>query len=285
MVWPANQQKFTKETIAPNKSLQNSFRPTTTGDEEMKTGFNRVSRSRSRSKNIMERARSFERAAAADLQPSSRPVSRAGSFRNRSPSGNRAHVDEMWTNQIERPSSRTDVDSRRFGEIGRVNTLDWEERIHASTENIPPKTPPPKRREMNIGRNDDERGMATPPPPPPVRSFQKVGDEAFPPPPCSSADSRSKLSEESVSQLVEDNKERIVKQWVESTTSQGDIHRELERFAFDIAESVVSTLEKNSEKKVEYLPEKKAGNWTPCRFLFANKTCDKTNIVDRNSEY
>ena len=60
----------------------------------------RISRSRSRSKNIMERARSFERAAHDAAMGggaggemtgagggTSRPVSRSGSFRNRSSSG------------------------------------------------------------------------------------------------------------------------------------------------------------------------------------------------------
>ena len=43
--------------------------------------------------------------------------------------------DDHWEHQqqqqsvVDRPASRTDVDSRRFGEIGRLNTRDWEERI------------------------------------------------------------------------------------------------------------------------------------------------------------
>ena len=239
-----------------NKTFHNTFKQAQqSNEEEMKTGFNRVSRSRSRSKNIMERARSFERTAAVESRGNSRPVSRNGSFRNRSPSASRNNIDEMWSNQLERPGSRTDVDSRRFADIGRVNTLDWEERIHGSMDNLPTKTPPMKRREMNLSRNVEERTMATKtpePPPPPSRSFQNIrAEEAFPPPPCSS-DTRSKLSEESVNLLSEENKENIVKQWVESTTqSTGDINRELERFAYDIAESVVSTLEKNTERKVE----------------------------------
>merc|ERR1719499_725955 len=60
----------------------------------------------------------------------------------------------------------------------------------------------------------------------------------FPPPPESDSKS-SKLSEESVGQLSEENKENIVKQWVESTTqSAEEIAKELEKFAYDIAESV-----------------------------------------------
>merc|ERR1719357_1151421 len=73
----------------------------------------------------------------------------------------------------------------------------------------------------------------------------------FPPPPESDSKS-SKLSEESVGQLSEENKENIVKQWVESTTqSAEEIAKELEKFAYDIAESVVSNMEKNSEKKTQ----------------------------------
>jgi hypothetical protein len=161
-------------------------------------------------------------------------------------------------NQVERPGSRTDVDSRRFGEIGKVQTADWEGRIKGSTENLPTRTPPPKRRELNTKRNpDSERGLDTKtpePPPPPTRMTYppntiKEPECEFPPPPES--DTKSKLSEESVSQLSEENKENIVKQWVESTTqSAEDIAKELEKFAYDIAETVVSNMEKNSEKKV-----------------------------------
>ena len=225
----------------------------------MRQSSHRISRSNSRSKNIMDRARSFERAAA-DSRGNSRPASRTGSIasRHRSPSGNRGQVDEMWMNQLERPGSRTDVDSRRFGEIGKVLTSDWEERIKGSTENLPTRTPPLKRRELNMKRNPDlERGLDTKtpePPPPPTRMTYppntiKEPECEFPPPPES--DTKSKLSEESVGQISEENKENIVKQWVESTTqSAEEIAKELEKFAYDIAETVVSNMEKNSEKKV-----------------------------------
>merc|ERR1711892_1457649 len=228
---------------------------------EMRQSSHRISRSNSRSKNIMDRARSFERAAA-DSRGNSRPASRTGSIasRHRSPSGNRGQVDEMWMNQLERPGSRTDVDSRRFGEIGKVLTSDWEERIKGSTENLPTRTPPLKRRELNMKRNPDlERGLDTKtpgPPRPPTRMTYppntiKEPECEFPPPPES--DTKSKLSEESVGQISEENKENIVKQWVESTTqSAEEIAKELEKFAYDIAETVVSNMEKNSEKKESY---------------------------------
>merc|ERR1712096_515342 len=122
--------------------------------------------------NIMDRARSFERAAA-ESRGNSRPASRTGSIasRHRSPSGNRGQVDEMWMNQMERPGSRTDVDSRRFGEIGKVQTSEWEGRIKGSVENLPTR-------------------MTYPP------NTIKEPEAEFPPPPDS--DTKSKLSEESV---------------------------------------------------------------------------------------
>merc|ERR1711892_119185 len=284
VVWPANQSKLEKQTVDTSKTFQNAFKQATgqvdqphkwlqksEHDElekkiekasfEMRQGAHRISRSNSRSKNIMDRARSFERAAA-ESRGNSRPASRTGSIasRHRSPSGNRGQVDEMWMNQMERPGSRTDVDSRRFGEIGKVQTAEWEGRIKGSMENLPTRTPPPKRREINMKRNpDSDRGLDTKtpePPPPPTRMTYppntiKEPEAEFPPPPDS--DTKSKLSEESVGQLSEENKENIVKQWVESTTqSAEDIAKELEKFAYDIAETVVSNMEKNSEKKDSY---------------------------------
>merc|ERR1719308_676235 len=145
-------------------------------------------------------------------------------------------------NQLERPSSRTDVDSRRFGEIGRVQTAEWEGRIKGSTENLPTRTPPPKRKELNMKRNPDlERGFDTKtpePPPPPTRMTYppntiKEPECEFPPPPES--DTKSKLSEESVGQISAENRAK-----------------ELEKFAYDIAETVVSNMEKNSEKKESF---------------------------------
>merc|ERR1711887_70187 len=282
VVWPANQTKLEKQTVDTSKTFQNAFKQATgqvdqphkwlqksqTSDEhelekktDMRQAAHRMSRSNSRSKNIMDRARSFERAAA-ESRGNSRPASRTGSIggRHRSPSGNRGQVEEMWMNQLERPSSRTDVDSRRFGEIGRVQTAEWEGRIKGSTENLPTRTPPPKRKELNMKRNPDlERGFDTKtpePPPPPTRMTYppntiKEPECEFPPPPES--DTKSKLSEESVGQISEENKENIVKQWVESTTqSAEEIAKELEKFAYDIAETVVSNMEKNSEKKESF---------------------------------
>ena len=269
-MWPApGGARTEKQTVDTIKTFQNAFKQATTvtsgaqqqvdqphkwlqqNNEEASTG-QRISRSRSKSKNIMDRARSFERAAA----ESSRPASRNGSH-HRSPSANRSHMEDMWMSQMERPGSRTDVDSRRFDEIGRVQTSDWEQRIKGSMESLPTKTPPPKRRELNMKRNDLDRNADTrtpEPPPPPTRMTYPPNtirdtDPDFPPPPVS--ENSSKLSEESVGQISEENKENIVKQWVESTTkSAEEIAKELEKFAYDIAETVVSNMERSSDKKV-----------------------------------
>merc|ERR1712042_410076 len=135
------------------------------------------------------------------------------------------------------------------------------ERIKGSMENVSLRTPPMKRKEINLKKNHDvERALDTKtpePPPPPTRMTYppnsiKDPECEFPPPPESDSKS-SKLSEESVGQLSEENKENIVKQWVESTTqSAEEIAKELEKFAYDIAESVVSNMEKNSEKKESF---------------------------------
>ena len=250
------QQVTTQQQVdQPHKWLQQ-------GEAVEAPNGHRVSRSRSKSKNIMERARSFERAAA----ESSRPASRNGSH-HRSPSANKSNMEEMWMSQLERPGSRTDVDSRRFDEIGRVQTTEWEQRIKGcgSIESLPTKTPPPKRREINMKRNPDlDRNVETrtpePPPPPtrmtyPPNTIRDSGElPEFPPPPVS--DGSSKLSEESVGQISEENKENIVKQWVESTTkSAEEIAKELEKFAYDIAETVVTNMERSSEKKVDLTTE------------------------------
>lgn len=246
---------------------------------DVKQGSQRIARSRSRSKNIMERARSFERVA----EEVSRPGSRAGSgYRHRSPSlGNKSQGgDEACINLNERPGSRTDTDTRRFADIGRVNTMDWEHKITGSTENIVGRTPPPKRRELKgpappqntthqqkvCGSIDkaswppvhmeDERVLATktpePPPPPtrctyPPNTLVKEHSPPFPRPP---SEATNKLSEETVLQLEEEHKQDIVKQWVESTAQNAeDMAKELEKFAYDIAETVVNNMEKKSEKK------------------------------------
>ena len=269
VVWPAqgSQRLHQAGTVETVKTFQHAFKQASLASSQqeqqppphhwlqhqeepqpVRPAGGRVSRSNSRSRNIMERARSFERAAA----ETSRPASRAG---QRSPSAHRAQLEENWLSQVERPPSRTDVDSRRFEDIGRVAKTEWEQRIRGSVEreSLPTRTPPPRRREISMKRAGD---TSTPePPPPPTRmtyppnTIRPDCETDFPPPPVS--DSSSKLSEESVGQISEENKENIVKQWVESTTkSAEEIAKELEKFAYDIAETVVSNMERSSDKKV-----------------------------------
>merc|ERR1719516_10674 len=100
-------------------------------------------RSKRSTLSLMERARSFERPA----EEVQHPQQNRNRSKHRSPSANKSYTDESWTNQLERPASRTDVDSPRFDEIGRVQTTDWEHRIKGSMESIPTRTPPVRRRE------------------------------------------------------------------------------------------------------------------------------------------
>jgi hypothetical protein len=149
----------------------------------------------------------------------------------------------------DRPASRTDVDSRRFVEIGRLSTRDWEERIQqqGSTENLNAfRTPPPRRRELSLshattaaaaGKAGEEqagqqrRGVRTPEPPPPVEpaaayvAANRERSPPLPPPPAaanSSGGGGSWLSAASVNQLMSEEEDRgaIVQQWVESTSHQ-----------------------------------------------------------------
>lgn len=132
----------------------------------------------------------------------------------------------------------------RFGEIGRVSTSDWENRIRGSSEQLATRTPPPRRRELGLR---EEQTRTPEPPPPPARLVHPPNTVVdFPPPPAD----QSELSEESVGQLSEENKENIVKQWVESTGRAEDLVQELEKFAYNIAESVVTTMENREERKV-----------------------------------
>ena len=167
VVWPAPGpgRGRAERTPEPGRSFKQAAAPWQQPAEEEPLRP-RVSRSRSRSKNIMERARSFERAAAETVV--SRPASRAS---HRSPSGPRAGGEDWAGAGLERPASRTDVDSRRFGEIGRVAVADWEQRIRGGVESAAvPRTPPPRRRELPA-RREERGGVETPePPPPPART-------------------------------------------------------------------------------------------------------------------
>lgn len=94
---------------------------------------NRQSRSRSRSRNIMERARSFERQAENQRSrfngsPSPKVLRSPslGAFKqNKS--------DSYWQHTLEesqsRPASRTDHESRRWASIGKLDVSNWEQKI------------------------------------------------------------------------------------------------------------------------------------------------------------
>ena len=215
----------------------------------------RLSRSRSRSKNIMERARSFERAAAeaaigGGSAGSSRAPSRQGSSNNipnqlrgrrnrRSPSVGRQMAD-FWQGEVQnlsRPSSRA---GGRERSVGRVDVSQWEAAASKAKENsVPPKTPPPKRREMkppsHLGpRNADDleesapgfRSPSPPVPPPPPRnmSSRSKTDDSF-------NNTNAELSEATIQSLSQEEKEQIVEQWVRQTSTQ-EARDELEQFAY-----------------------------------------------------
>jgi hypothetical protein len=232
-----------------------------------------LSRSRSKSKNIMERARSFERAAAEAAigsNPGSRAPSRQGSFSNvpggqargrrRSPSVGRQLADYWQTEATSRPASR----AGRERSVGRLDTAQWEATVAKAKANPapPPKTPPQKRRPMkapspapkepeispahqfprhNVNqdwphaaspiRKDHERLPSPPPPPPPRHLKESSGTE---------------LSAASIQTLSKEDKDDIVEQWVRQSSTQ-QARDELEQFAYEIAESVVSTLERSNQ--------------------------------------
>ena len=221
----------------------------------------RQSRSRSRSKNIMERARSFERAAAeaAAGQTSanhSRAPSRQGSssnvpqmtrmsrHRQRSPSAGH-QMAEFWQHEVQATTSRPSSRAGRERSVGRVDTSQWENQAKPQGP-PPPKTPPQKRKVLKAP-------SPSPPPPPIATSFPaKVASGATnhpddhastppppPPPPRHLPANAQELN--SIQTLSREEKEQIVEQWVEHTSSQS----ELEQFAYEIAETVVSSMERS----------------------------------------
>ena len=237
-----------------------------------------LSRSRSKSKNIMDRARSFERAAeAVGSAHSSRAPSRQGSSSNipqqhqvgqggrgpshrrtRSPSAGRQMADFWQTeaNSQSRPQSR----AGRERSVGRVDTSHWEAAMaKAKKQGPPPKTPPQRRRELKAP------SPAPPPPPPqtapmpPPRAIATTAapvvledrgrpdhESTPPPPPPPPLPQESELK--SIQSLSQEEKEQIVEQWVQQTSTQQQAQDELEKFAYEIAETVVSTMEKHQVK-------------------------------------
>ena len=258
----ASEHHLQSTTEAMELEIQKRLWDATTG--------RRQSRSRSRSKNIMERARSFERAAAeaaagGSSTNNSRAPSRQGSTSNvpaqvrmsrssggrgrqRSPSAGR-QMAEFWQQEVvnqasnSRPSSRAGAAGRERS-VGRVDTSPWENN-QAGPPPPPPKTPPPKRKLVQPPPvpvsappqpcfpakalvQDDHADTPPPPPPPPRNLSTPTGQELT-----------------SIQTLSREEKEQIVEQWVQHTSSQS----ELEQFAYEIAETVVSSMERSHHQE------------------------------------
>ena len=100
---------------------------------------NRMSRSRSRSHQIMERARSFDRLAAETCHsnPGSRPPSRARG--RRSPSLGRQLTDYWQQGSSSRPESRGPEfePPKRWQSVGKIDTAQWESRIRDASPLVP----------------------------------------------------------------------------------------------------------------------------------------------------
>lgn len=253
----ASEHHLQSTTEAMELEIQKRLWDATTG--------RRQSRSRSRSKNIMDRARSFERAAAeAAATPgsanNSRAPSRQGSTSNvpggrmsrprqRSPSAGGRQMAEFWQQEVvqasnSRPSSR----AGRERSVGRVDTTPWENTVKPHVLPPPTKTPPPKRKLVQPPSvtphsvpqpsfpakvalvQDHDHASTPPPPPPPPRHLQ----------PTQAPEGKQELT--SIQTLSREEKEQIVEQWVQNTSSQS----ELEQFAYEIAETVVSSMEQRS---------------------------------------
>ncbi len=95
-------------------------------------------RSRSRSHQIMERARSFDRLAAETCHsnPGSRPPSRARG--RRSPSFGRQLNDQWQQGSSSRPESRGPEfePPKRWQSVGRIDTAQWESRIRDASPQV-----------------------------------------------------------------------------------------------------------------------------------------------------
>ena len=219
----------------------------------------------------MERAKTFEAAAGNESNHSSRNQSRAGSVARgrRSPSVGR-QLAEHWNQAVERssrPSSRGPTEEPR--NVGRVDTSAWETR-NQSAPAAPPKTPPPKRRELaapsplpreeappvSFPREKVLDNVQWPPSRPESRAAARTPE----PPPrktyaANTVREDNLLNQASIQLLsarAEEAKEQSVEEWVRQTSQQYQEDIELEKFAHDIAETVVSNLEKQhlTEQKV-----------------------------------
>lgn len=217
-------------------------------------GNNRLSRSKSKS--ILDRAKSYERSTMnANEVSMSLPGSRRGSFSRRvqSPSMNgrigRNQNDNFWQTAVDgsdsRPHSRTDHDSRKWSSVGKLNTSDWEEKIRNAGKSSHQLQGP---RRIQYDRNlpyPTEGGNASD-----QHHFQQKS-------------STSKTNSSSLNQLAQScSKEEIIEQWMRQSSSNPSqkIHSanneeekglgskqnddELRKFAYDVAQSMVSSMER-----------------------------------------
>ena len=225
-------------------------------------------------------------------------------------------IADQWHAQVERNARSQSRGRERHPSVGRVDTKAWEQ-SQVNKEEQPPKTPPPKRKELpgpsaiprdeaqsvqfprgNVldmlgqwppSRPETPAAAPEPPPRPASRMKMRTGFESPtpqrpesrgppPPPPTRSTypansvrednvDIASHLNRASIQRLSEqadESKEQIVEEWVRQTTEQynntmnaseeqtttsktaeEERNRELEKFAQDVAETVVTNMEKH----------------------------------------
>ena len=220
---------------------------------------------------------------------------------------------DQWQAQVERNSRSQSRTRERHPSVGRVDTKAWEQR---PTQEQPPKTPPPKRKELPapsaIPRDESQpvqfpRGNVldmlgqwppsrpetpAPEPRPSSRMKLRTGFESPqrpesrgpPPVPTRSTYPANTVREDNVdiahhlnrasiqrlSEQADESKEQIVEEWVRQTTEQYNNNSEqqenmessevssakakdeeiaknleLEKFAQDVAETVVTNMEKH----------------------------------------
>ncbi|TRY63735.1 hypothetical protein TCAL_02063 [Tigriopus californicus] len=209
---------------------------------------NRLSRSKSRS--ILDRAKSYERSTMnANEVSMSLPGSRRGSFSRRIPSPamngriGQNQNDNFWQTAVDgadsRPQSRTDHDSRKWSSVGKLNTSDWEEKIrNASKSSHQLQGPRRIQYDKNLPYSVGGGSVSD------QHQFQQKS-------------STSKTNSSSLNQLAQScSKEEIIEQWMrQSTTNPAPKIRstnnedekptgskqsddELRRFAYDMAQSM-----------------------------------------------
>ena len=162
---------------------------------------------------------------------------------------------------------------RRWPSVGRVDITPWEQRNNGASGAAPaPKTPAPKRRELSapspVPRDEPQQPVTFPrepttmqwpptkpedsqrvptPEPPPRKTYPantvSLGAGAAAPTPL------NPTSIQILSERADEAKEQSVEEWVRQTSRQRHHETsessELEKFALDVAETVVSTMEKD----------------------------------------